>query len=216
MAFTNGFFLSLSLCLDLGVVNAAIINTALRNGTQRGFMVGFGSCFGDLFYAALSVAGLSLVAGFAPVRWALWICGSALLLWLAARALAAAWRERGGKATEVQPNVDAIDAPGLGGLFLKGLGLAIASPSSLVWFAAIGGALIARATNGEPGSIAAFLAGFFFAGMVWSFGVALAFGRLHQRVGSGFAFWTHICSAILFAVLAGIVIVDGLKLVGSA
>ncbi len=211
LAFTNGFLLSLSLCLDLGIVNAAIIDTSLRSGGLRGFMVGFGSCFGDLFYAALSLTGLALIATYAPVRWALWICGSALLLWLAGRALAAAWRERARYADGVAPADEPRDSPGLGDLFLKGAGLAIASPSSLIWFAAVGGALIARATGSEPASIAAFLGGFFCAGLIWSAAIAFTFGRLHRRAGRGFAFWTHIASALLFAVLAGVVIADGLR-----
>lgn len=211
MAFVNGFLLSLSLCLDLGIVNAAIIDTSLRGGGLRGFMVGFGSCFGDLFYAALSLTGLALIATVTPVRWALWICGSALLLWLAGRALAAARRERAGPAGGASPAGQPRDLPGLGSLFLKGAGLAIASPSSLIWFAAVGGALIARATSGDPASVAAFLGGFFCAGLIWSAGIAFAFGRLHRRAGRGFAFWTHLASALLFALLAGVVIADGLR-----
>lgn len=216
MAFVNGFVLSLTLCLDLGVVNAAIIDTSLRSGSLRGFMVGFGSCFGDLFYAILSLAGLALVAGYGPVRWALWILGSVLLLWLAGRALAAAWRERNRAAEGSTRTGDGLATPALGGLFLKGAGLAIASPSSLIWFAAIGGALIARATSGEAASIGAFLAGFFCAGLTWSFAIAVAFGRMRRHAGRGFAFWAHLCSALLFAVLAAMVIVDGLRLVRDA
>ena len=211
MAFVNGFLLSLSLCLDLGIVNAAIIDTSLRGGGLRGFMVGFGSCFGDLFYAALSLTGLALIATVAPVRWALWIGGSALLLWLAGRALAAAWRERAGPAASGTPADIPPGSPDLGRLFLKGAGLAIASPSSLIWFAAVGGALSARAIGGEPGSIAAFLGGFFCAGLIWSAGISFAFGRLHRRAGRGFALWTHLASALLFALLAGVVIADGLR-----
>lgn len=211
MAFVNGFLLSLSLCLDLGIVNAAIIDTSLRGGGLRGFMVGFGSCFGDLFYAALSLTGLALIATYAPVRWALWIGGSALLLWLAGRAVAAAWRERARSSDGLTLTDEPGDSPRLGVLFLRGAGLAIASPSSLIWFAAVGGALIARATSGEPGSIAAFLGGFFCAGLIWSAGIAFAFGRLHRRAGRSFALWTHLASALLFAVLAGVVIADGFR-----
>ncbi len=174
-------------------------------------MVGFGSCFGDLFYAALSLTGLALIATYAPVRWSLWIGGSALLLWLAGRALAAAWGERARSVGGLTLTDEPGHSPGLGGLFLKGAGLAIASPSSLIWFAAVGGALIARATSSEPGSIAAFLGGFFWAGLIWSAGIAFAFGRMHRRAGRGFAFWTHLASALLFAVLAGVVIADGLR-----
>ena len=54
---SDGFFLSLSLCLDIGLVNVAIISLTLSHGFRPGFWLGLGSCFGDLVYAALAMAG---------------------------------------------------------------------------------------------------------------------------------------------------------------
>ena len=53
---SDGFFLSLSLCLDIGLVNVAIISLTLSHGFRPGFWLGLGSCFGDLIYAALALA----------------------------------------------------------------------------------------------------------------------------------------------------------------
>ncbi len=70
-----GFFLSLPLCLDIGIANVAIISLALSHGFKPGFVLGLGTCFGDLFYAALALAGMSVLLQFTPVRW---LCGSAV------------------------------------------------------------------------------------------------------------------------------------------
>ena len=48
---SDGFFLSLSLCLDIGLVNVACISLTLSHGFRPGFWLGIGSCFGDLAYA---------------------------------------------------------------------------------------------------------------------------------------------------------------------
>jgi L-lysine exporter family protein LysE/ArgO len=81
----SGFFLSLSLCLDLGIVNLAVLRTALSQGGSAGFLVGIGSSIGDLIYFALAVLGATALLGWAPVRWALWLFGTCVLLFFAWR-----------------------------------------------------------------------------------------------------------------------------------
>ncbi|HOB33517.1 MAG TPA: LysE family transporter, partial [Verrucomicrobiota bacterium] len=83
--FWSGFLLSLSLCLDLGIVNVALIRTGIQRGATRSFALGAGSCFGDLFYAAIAMLGVSVFLQSPPVRWALWLCGSAVLLGFAVK-----------------------------------------------------------------------------------------------------------------------------------
>ena len=59
---SDGFFLSLSLCLDIGLVNVAMISLTLSHGFKPGFWLGLGSCIGDLIYAALALAGMAALA----------------------------------------------------------------------------------------------------------------------------------------------------------
>ncbi|PMZ30335.1 lysine transporter LysE, partial [Pseudomonas sp. GW247-3R2A] len=54
MEFTSGFLLSLSLCLDIGVANIAMITLAMQRGYFQGFALGLGTCVGDLIYAVLA------------------------------------------------------------------------------------------------------------------------------------------------------------------
>ncbi|HZZ03717.1 LysE family transporter, partial [Paraburkholderia sp.] len=79
---SDGFFLSLSLCLDIGLVNVAMISLTLSHGFKPGFWLGLGSCFGDLVYAALALAGMAALLQFESVRWVVWIGGAAILLFL--------------------------------------------------------------------------------------------------------------------------------------
>src|ERR1700674_1129423 len=78
-----GFLLSLSLCLDLGVVNVAILQAVLRQGGTAGFLIGLGSGFGDLIYFTLAIAGASAVFENVILRRILWLCGTVVLLFLA-------------------------------------------------------------------------------------------------------------------------------------
>jgi len=74
--FFSGFALSLSLCLDLGTVNVAIVREGVSRGFWPSFLVGVGSSFGDLTYAVLATTGVALLLGVPAVRWMLWIGGS--------------------------------------------------------------------------------------------------------------------------------------------
>ena len=57
--FVTGFLLSLSLSLDLGTVNVAMVRTALQHGARPSFLLGLGSCLGDLAYALISLLALA-------------------------------------------------------------------------------------------------------------------------------------------------------------
>ncbi|BCQ64186.1 hypothetical protein PBOI14_59360 [Pseudomonas sp. Boi14] len=50
----------------------------------------------------------------------------------------------------------------------------MSSPSAILWFAAVGGTLIARSGGGGIADSGLFLAGFFCAGLVWTLGLCLA------------------------------------------
>ncbi|MCQ9427563.1 LysE family transporter, partial [Pseudomonas sp. LJDD11] len=57
MEFSNGFLLSLSLCLDIGLANIAMITLSMQQGFSRGLWLGLGTCIGDLVYAVLAMLG---------------------------------------------------------------------------------------------------------------------------------------------------------------
>lgn len=213
--FVSGFLLSLSLCLDIGIVNVAVIKTGLEKGALPSFLMGLGSAFGDLVYATVSMIGMSALLQSTIVRWVLWLGGTAVLLYLSVhmvketlrpRALVvapggrvSAW-DAGGRAgdglnrrtrpgRDVQRTADGVQSePGPGESRWKplwmGLGLALSSPSAILWFAAVGGSVIAATgQHVHVCGLAAFFAGFFCAGVLWSAAVAYVAGRARHWLG---------------------------------
>lgn len=205
---SDGFFLSLSLCLDIGLVNVAMLSLTLSHGFRPGFWLGIGSCVGDLVYAALALGGMAVLLQFEPVRWIVWIGGGAVLLFLtwkmACEALTPA-RTAGDDAEDTpQPRASARRS------FLRGMLLAMSSPSAILWFAAVGGALIAKAGATTPATASVFLSGFSSAASRGHSSCALAsHGR--KRAGAGLMRACHIASALLFAYFSYSVIVGGYR-----
>jgi len=207
---SDGFFLSLSLCLDIGLVNVAIISTTLSHGFRPGFWLGLGSCFGDLVYAALALAGMAALLQFEPVRWAVWIGGAAILLMLTAKMAREALDPS--SAPPVEGSADASaprSSPARG--FVRGALLALSSPTAILWFAAVGGALIAKSGATTAGTAALFLGGFFIGGLMWTLGLCGLASHGRKRAGAGLLRACHLLSALLFAYFSYSVIVHGYR-----
>lgn len=208
----KGFLLAISMCLDIGVVNTALINTGIRAGVRPALSLGLGSCFGDLFYVLLSLMGLAVLLQFTPVRWVLWIGGGAVLIWLSVSMARAAWREAHRLAEA--PEVDEAAAPEAASLkveFLRGVMLALGSPTSILWFAAVGGTVIAQSTDGTLAMNAVFATAFFAGGLAWSAFLAILAGKGRHVIGHKLALYCNILSAVLFAWFAWSVIGNGFR-----
>lgn len=202
-SFGSGFLLSLSLCLDLGLVNVAIVRTALTRGGRAGFLVGAGSCLGDLTYFMAALLGVQALMRWPPFRWAIWIGGTLVLLVLAVKMIREVLRPR---ALAFEDD----GAPRKRGLQLVGWGLALAlaSPTAILWFAAVGGSVIA-ASGGARSQLIPFAGGFFVAGIVWSAVVAGAAALLERVGGVKVARALAFVSALLFLTFAVVVFVRG-------
>ncbi|WP_417693505.1 LysE family translocator [Pseudomonas sp.] len=204
MEFSSGFLLSFSLCLDIGVANIAMITLAMQRGYFQGFALGLGTCVGDLVYAVLALAGMTVLLQYETVRWVLWIGGSVVLLYFAAKMihsaiyhpamLAEAGEERGHSS---------------GQEFFRGIFLAMSSPSAILWFAAVGGTLIARSGGGTILSSALFLSGFLCAGLLWCAGLCLAATQGGRLLGDKLLRYCYWASAAIFCYFAVYVIVSG-------
>ncbi|MFX1734697.1 LysE family transporter [Paraburkholderia sp. A1RI_3L] len=206
--FSDGFFLSLSLCLDIGLVNVAMISLTLTHGFKPGFWLGLGSCLGDLIYAALALAGMAALLQFAPVRWVVWIGGGAILLFLTWKMAREAVNPAvapavAGEADASTPHL----SPSRG--FTRGALLALSSPTAILWFAAVGGALIAKSGATNASGAAVFLSGFFLGGLAWTLFLCSLASHGRKRAGPGLLRACHVLSALLFAYFSWSVIVNG-------
>jgi L-lysine exporter family protein LysE/ArgO len=198
--FISGFLLCISLCLDLGIVNVAILRAGVERGFLPSFMIGIGSSFGDLTYAVLSVMGVSYILNqFAVLRWILWVGGTLVLIFMTVQMLRASFKPK-----EVQGSADTVkiasrpwyrDAA-------WGLGLALSSPSVILWFAMVGGSIVASQGDRIKGALTPFLLGFFTASIVWSFFMALISSEGGKRMGTRLHRGFSILSSLLFLYLA--------------
>ncbi|UXY15048.1 LysE family translocator [Chitiniphilus purpureus] len=203
--FFTGLLLSLSLCLDLGIVNVALIDASLKYGARPALWLGLGSCFGDLVYAVLSLAGMHALLRFEAMQWATWLGGGTVMLWLAFRMAREAWRDARAAPVGHPP------LPASHHLFRRGVTLALASPSAILWFAAVGGSLIARATDGSAASAARLLAGFLAGGLGWSVCITLSASRGGKLLGPRFIQGCHGLSALLYLYFAALVLSNGAR-----
>jgi L-lysine exporter family protein LysE/ArgO len=204
--FVTGFALSLSLCLDLGIVNVAAFSTAATRGSRPAFVLGVGSCFGDLLYAIVAMAGVTALLQFGWVRWALWLGGSAVLAYLAFKMLRTAFQRSNSISQTASSAVAAGDAHWRGD-FARGFAMALASPTAILWFASVGGGIIATTAQGAGTGAWPFFLGFFLSGIAWSAFVAALGSRLQSR--PAFARALAGVSTVLFAALAAKVMIDG-------
>jgi len=202
--FLTGFALSLSACLDLGIVNVATIKRGLDGGARAAFVLQLGSCCGDMVYAVLSMFGLALVLAEPHVRVVFWLGGTAVLLFLAATMVRDSWRGRALPVADASPKIRAHRD------FVRGLALALSSPSLIVWFASAGGAVIAGIYNRTQTPPWLFLAGFFCCGLVWAAFLSLLSGKGRHMLGRTALRSFSAASAAIFVVLAVKVFLDGL------
>lgn len=206
---SDGFFLSLSLCLDIGLVNVAMLSLTISHGFKPGFWLGLGSCVGDLVYAALALAGMAVLLQFEAVRWAVWVGGGAVLLFLtgkmAREALSPARAGNAGPQDSASPQASAPRS------FMRGVLLAMSSPSAILWFASVGGALIAKAGATTPATASVFLSGFFLGGLAWTLFVCTLASQGRKRAGATLMRACHVVSALLFAYFSYSVIVGGYR-----
>ena len=204
--FVSGFLLSLSLCLDLGIVNVAIMKTGVERGTAAAFMIGLGSGIGDLVYATLSLLGISLLLQIGLVRWALWIGGTAILLYFMFTMI-----RRSLHARPVGPSSAVDTRRSLWSDFVWGIGLALSSPSAILWFASVGGSVIASTTMTSQASLYLFFGGFFVASNLWS--IALGFVCHHggKMLGPQLTRGFSLVSAVVFMYFAVKVFLQGYR-----
>ncbi|WP_136477650.1 LysE family translocator [Pseudomonas sp. DG56-2] len=205
MPFSNGFLLSLSLCLDIGIANIAMITLAMQRGFFQGFWLGLGTCVGDLVYAVAALVGMTVLLQFETVRWVLWLGGSLLLVWFAVKMLLAAWRGDG----QVQAGQVVVES--FWREFLRGIFLAMSSPTAILWFAAVGGVLISRSGGGSLIEAGLFLSGFFAAGLIWCLSLCLIASHGGRLLGNRLLTWSYLLSAAIFCYFAVYVIVSGYR-----
>ena len=95
--------------------------------------------------------------------------------------------------------------------FLRGIFLAMSSPSAVLWFAAVGGTLISRSGGGSRMQAGWFLAGFFAAGLLWCLSLCAIASQGGRLLGDRLLTLAYLLSAGIFCYFAVYVIVSGYR-----
>jgi L-lysine exporter family protein LysE/ArgO len=194
--------------MDLGLVNVAILNITIQRGGSAGFALGLGSSFGDMIYFTLALAGVVTIMTWPPVRWTLWLGGTSVLLFLTFRMVRAALRPHDLKLTGIGPDGD--DPMGWFRLLVWGIALALSSPTAILWFAAVGGTVIAS-FGSDRIQLIPFTLGFFVASVLWSGILAYGIGYSRRLAGRQLVRILSLLSAVLFLYFAVFTFIQGLR-----
>ena len=202
--FLLGAALAFSINIELGVVNVMIVRTAIDRGAWPAFLIGLGSCIGDLIWACAGALGVSVLLAWPPAAWILWLGGSAALCWFAAAALRDA--TRGGSIDESSPlrRANGIRAIGLG------LGIALGSPTLILWTATVGGSVLASQAADIAGFIP-FISGFGTAAVAHSAILSGVVGATRRFTGPRTVRAVSLISAFMFAAFAVGIFMDGAR-----
>ncbi len=201
VTFILGFFLSLSLCADLGIVNIAIIRAGLMHGFKPALWLGLGSTIGDTIYLSLSVIGISMILDFLVFHWILWIGSTGLLLYMSIHMFREAWNEHKIKAKMgIMLQTENVNKKQNAKRFLsQGLILALSSPSSILWFVASGGSIIdSHVSRNFDSQIIYFFCGFISAGLLWSIVLAYTIWHSKRLISNNVIQLLYLLSAVLF------------------
>jgi L-lysine exporter family protein LysE/ArgO len=202
--FLLGAALAFSINIELGVVNVMIVRTAIDRGALPAFLIGLGSCIGDLIWACAGALGVSVLLSWPPAAWVLWLGGSGVLCWFAAAALRDA--ARGGSIDDSSP---LRRANGRGAIAL-GLGVALSSPTLILWTATVGGSIVASQAADLAGFVP-FISGFGAAAVAHSAVLAGVVGATRRFTGPRTIRAVSLISALMFAAFAIGIFVDGAR-----
>lgn len=134
----RGIAIGLALAAPIGPVNIEIVRRGLRSGFLSAWLVGVGAISADTLYCLLVIAGITPLVDHAAVRTVLWVAGAAFLIFLGYSSIRAA-----------SATGSFIDKPDSGSFVRRsyptGLLIALLNPMGIVFWASIGGGLVASA-----------------------------------------------------------------------
>jgi putative LysE/RhtB family amino acid efflux pump len=166
-----GSGLGFLVALQLGPMSLFLVRSTLRAGLLTGLGVGAGIALVDALYAAAGAAGAAPLLLVDPVRIVLGVVGAAVLVWLGARSLIAAWNVRAG--------LDGAAADSPYQAFRTSLAATASNPATIVSWAAIFAAASATAdTTAVP-----LVLGVGLGSLTWVTVLALGTAAVRRAVG---------------------------------
>ena len=174
-AFAVGFGLGALVAAQLGPISLLLIRTVMRGAILSGLAIGCAVAIVDTLYATLGVAGAAPLLQIGPLRLALGLLGSTVLMALGTRTIWTAFRVRLGGETPGE-----VTTPRRA--FLTGLAATASNPLTIAsWAAVFAAASTAGATSTPSGTIA-LLAGVGLGSLAWHVVLTGIVGAVRTRV----------------------------------
>ena len=173
----SAFGLGVAFCTPPGSVNTETVRRGLLRGYPAAVRLQLGSLVGDAGWAVLGLSGAGLLIQQRMISGALLCLSTVLLGYLSFCAWRDAWQ---GRHVLVEQDGGGSVSKGRAGDFVTGVLLSMGSPTSLVYWLALGGSLAALGiATPSLRDYGVFLSGFMLGCLLWCvvFSAAVAWGR---------------------------------------
>lgn len=205
----SGVLIGMSLVLELGTGNLALIRTGITKGFVPALIFSLGCAVGDMVYAVLSVLGIALLLQSSAIfQMVLWMGGTIMLSYLTYQAFK----------DFLSPKPFNLEGKGiqkksLWAYFYTGIWLVVSAPTALVWFATVGGSVVSstigNATDNQ--SLMPFFLGFVTVSIVWGAILAYLSSIDGKFMGAKMLRLFSLASGVLFLYFTFYVFSSGIK-----
>ncbi|WP_024303954.1 LysE family translocator [Pseudogulbenkiania sp. MAI-1] len=168
--------MGLAIAAPVGPIGLLCIQRTLQLGRLAGFVSGLGAACADGLYGALGAFGLALLSAYLHgLQQLLALPGALFLGWLGWHTL---------RSGDAAANAASLPGGRLSRLFLSTFALTLANPMTIVAFSGVFAALAASHATISTADAWIMVIGVFAGSTLWWALLALATGRLGQRLGS--------------------------------
>lgn len=198
-----GVIAGLGVAMPLGAIAALLLREGLVNGFRVAAAAAVGVATVDLLYCAVATAtGTLLARTIESYRGAFLVVSGVLVVAIGVRQLHHGLKERGRQA----PDVGLVLARTA---YARFVGLTAVNPMTLVYFVALGGAVIAP--SGSSAAPAAFVAAAGLSSLAWQLVLASVGSFFRGAVGARTARVIGIAASLLVLALGAAVLVNGIN-----
>ncbi|WP_183192365.1 LysE family translocator [Brevibacillus fluminis] len=211
--YISGVLIGMSLVLELGTGNLALIRTGITKGFLPAFIFSIGCAVGDMVYAVLSVLGIALLLQSSSIfQNILWIGGTIMLCYLTYQAIKDFFSPK-----QITLEGKDVAKRSLWAYFFTGIWLVVSAPTALVWFATVGGSVVSSTIGNSSvdQSLVPFFFGFVTVSIVWGAFLAYLSSIGGKLMGAKMLRVFSLASGLLFLYFSFYVFISGLKNVMS-
>lgn len=207
--YISGVLIGMSLVLELGTGNLALIRTGITKGFFPAFIFSIGCAAGDMVYAVLSVLGISLLLQSSSIfQVFIWLGGTIMLSHLTFQSFKDFFSPK-----PIHLEGKGIQKKSLWAYFLTGIWLVVSAPTAIVWFVTVGGSVVTSTIGNasDNQSMLPFFFGFVTVSVVWGAFLAYLSSIGGKVMSAKMTRFFSLVSGLLFLYFTFYVFINGLK-----